>query len=159
TCSGAVWSDWAGKQPSTDAFGFDGYTWLLDGSVIAGAPAQSYTPTAADAGHQLACSVTVTYTLLNVTVSVTSSAVTVKGAWAQLADLAAAASGVGPGPSLADKVGQVEDDLAAGDTAGACGTLNAFVDEVNAQLGKKIAAGHAASLTAQAENIAGLLGC
>ena len=59
------------------AFGFDGYQWRLDGNPIAGATGPSYTPTAADVGHQLSCTVTGTYPLLVVTVSSTSAARTV----------------------------------------------------------------------------------
>jgi len=76
-CDGARWADWAGQQPSVDAFAFDGYQWMIDGSAIAGRTAQSYTPTVADIGHQLSCSVTVTYTLFPATVSATSAAVIV----------------------------------------------------------------------------------
>jgi hypothetical protein len=76
-CLGDLWSSWAGQQPSRSAFGFDGYRWQLDGSAIAGATGQSYTPTPADVGHQLSCTVTLTYPLLVVTVSATSPAVTV----------------------------------------------------------------------------------
>jgi hypothetical protein len=42
-------------------FSFDGYRWLRDGAAIAGQTAQSYTPTAGGLGHQLACTLTVTY--------------------------------------------------------------------------------------------------
>jgi streptogramin lyase len=76
-CGGASWSAWAGQQPSASAFAFDGYQWLLDGRALAGQTAQTYTPTAAEVGHQLACSATVTYPLLHVTVSATSAGLTV----------------------------------------------------------------------------------
>jgi streptogramin lyase len=158
-CGGDVWSTWAGQQPSHNAFAFDGYRWLLDGSAIAGASGPSYTPSAADAGHLLSCQATVTYTLFPVTVSATSTAVHVKGAAEQLGDLAAAVAGVGPGKSLAAKVSAIEDDLAANDTADACATLNDFINEVNAQAGKKISTASAASLISQARNIEAALGC
>ena len=80
SCHGAVWSNWAGQQPSTSALGFDGYQWLLDGNPIAGQTAQSYIPTAGDIGHQLSCKVIATYTLFPATVSATSAAVTVTAA-------------------------------------------------------------------------------
>jgi hypothetical protein len=57
--------------------GFDGYQWLRDSSVIAGATLQSYVPVAGDVGHELSCTVTVTYPLLRTTTSATSAAVTV----------------------------------------------------------------------------------
>ena len=158
-CEGDVWSTWAGQQPSHRAFGFDGYRWLLDGSAIAGASGTSYTPTATDAGHLLSCQATVTYTLFPVTVSATSTAVLVKGAATQLGDLAAAVVGVGPGKSLAAKVNAIEDSLAANDTADACATLNDFINEVNAQTGKKIRPAFAASLISQARNIEAAIGC
>ena len=59
------------------AFSFDGYQWLRDGSTIAGATAQAYTPVAGDVGHTLSCTVTVTYPLLHTTASATSAEVTV----------------------------------------------------------------------------------
>ena len=77
TCQGAAWSPWAGPEPSLDEFPFDGYRWLLDGSAIPGQTGQGFTPTAADVGAQISCSVTVTYPLLAVTASATSAAVTV----------------------------------------------------------------------------------
>ena len=69
------WSTWDGLQPSATLFGFDGYRWLLDGGQIA--TGQSYTPTREQVGHQLSCSETATYPLLDVTDSVSSAAVTV----------------------------------------------------------------------------------
>jgi virginiamycin B lyase len=76
-CDGARWADWAGQQPSLNAYGFDGYQWLIDGSAVAGQTAESYTPAVADIGHELSCTVTVTYTLFPTTESTTSAAVIV----------------------------------------------------------------------------------
>jgi HYR domain len=92
----------------------------------------------------------------------TSSAtftVHVKGAAEQLADMATAVSGVGPGASLADKVSQAQADLSANDVADACSTLNAFVNEVKAQTGRTIAPGQAPTLIATAQRIEAVLGC
>jgi hypothetical protein len=75
------------------------------------------------------------------------------GAQAQLNLLLAASTGVGPGTSLADKVTLIESYLAANDTADACGTLAAYIHEVQAQTGKSIPAATAASLIAQAQAI------
>jgi hypothetical protein len=80
SCAGATWSTWAGQAPSLSAYGFDGYTWLLDGSPIASQTTQSYTPVTGDLGHQLSCTVTVTYPLFPVTTLSTSGTVTVGGA-------------------------------------------------------------------------------
>jgi hypothetical protein len=158
-CGGDVWSSWAGAQPSHDAYGYDGYRWLLDGSPIPGASGTSYTPTAAEAGHQLACEAIVTYTLFPTTVSATSTEITVKGAAEQLSELATAVIGVGPGRSLADVVSAIQADVAANDTAGACKTLGAFVNEVNAQTDDKISDEEAESLLMQAHDIKAALGC
>jgi streptogramin lyase len=76
-CQGDRWSDWAGEQPLVSEYGFDGYQWLRDGTPITGQTAQSYTPVAGDVGHQLSCTITVSYPLLNVTTAATSGAVTV----------------------------------------------------------------------------------
>ena len=74
TCS-TSWSTWDSLQPSATLFGFDGYRWLLDGAPLA--TGQSYTPTSEQAGHQLTCSETATYPLLDVTDSASSAPVTV----------------------------------------------------------------------------------
>jgi streptogramin lyase len=76
-CQGDEWAQWAGEPPSFSAVAFDGYQWLRDGRPIAGQTSQAYTPSTGDVGQQLSCTVTVTYPLLNVTVSATSTAVTV----------------------------------------------------------------------------------
>src|SRR5262249_24119828 len=77
TCGGDTWSSWAGQQPSRDAFGFDGYRWRRDGSPMADTAGPSYTPGAADVGHQLTCKATVSYALAAATVNATSAPVTV----------------------------------------------------------------------------------
>ncbi len=61
SCGSASWSSWAGEQPSSTLLAFDGYRWLLNGSPVASG--QSFTPTLADGGQQLACEETVTYPL------------------------------------------------------------------------------------------------
>jgi hypothetical protein len=68
-------------------------------------------------------------------------------------------TGVGSGKSLAAKVRQIQTYAGAGDTANACSNLAAFINEVNAQAGKKISAAQAASLLAQAQIIEAGLGC
>ena len=76
-CEGDRWSDWAGEQPTLDAFPFDGYQWFLDGSAISGQTAQTFTPPAADVGDQLSCQVTVSYGLFPATILASSSAAAV----------------------------------------------------------------------------------
>jgi virginiamycin B lyase len=80
SCAGATWATWAGQQPSVSLYGFDGYTWLLDGHVIAGQNTQTLSVPAADVGHQISCSVKATYQLLNITVSAVSAGVTIGAA-------------------------------------------------------------------------------
>ena len=78
-CQGERWTDWAGQQPvqNSPTTTPPGLQWLLDGTPLAGATGQTYTPAAADVGHQLACAVTATYPLIRVTVTATSAGVTV----------------------------------------------------------------------------------
>jgi streptogramin lyase len=134
TCDDS-WSSWAGEQPSHGAFGFDGYTWLLDGAPITRQTSQSYAPRAADVGHALSCRATVTYTLFPTTVLATSPGVEVKGAAEQLAAVGDAVAGVGPGKSLAKKLDAAQAALAAGDDGSACSILAALMHEVEAQTG------------------------
>ena len=69
-----------GSCPSASLYPFDGYRWLLDGIPIAGQSGQSYTPTGAEVGHELACQITVTYPLplLVTPANATSAAITVQ---------------------------------------------------------------------------------
>jgi streptogramin lyase len=159
TCGGDTWSSWAGQQPSRSAFGFDGYRWLLDGNAIAGASGASYTPTAAQAGHQLSCEVTATYELLQVTVSAASVSAEVSGAAEQLSELAARVTGVGPGKSLARKQAVIESAVSAGKITDACAELIAFGHELNAQSGKTLDTAEASALLARVHGINAALGC
>ena len=88
-----------------------------------------------------------------------SFVVTVRGATGQLADLRTAVNGVGPGYSLVNKISYVQAALADNDVPGSCSILSAFAHEVGAQSGKKIPAGTAASLNADATRIRTVLGC
>jgi hypothetical protein len=67
--------------------------------------------------------------------------------------------GVGPGKSLAAKVAAIQGYLVVKDTANACATLNALINEVNAQTGKKISTALAASLISRANDIQAALDC
>ncbi len=89
-----------------------------------------------------------------------SFTVTVKGAAQQLGDLRLAVQGVGPGTSLADKLAAAQAALAAGNSAGACGTLGDFIALVQAQASKSIVpASKAQQLVADATRIQTVLGC
>ena len=84
---------------------------------------------------------------------------TVLGPAAQLTQLGQAVQGVGSGNSLAAKVEQAQAQLAAGNTAGACATLTAFENEVQAQSGKKLSTAQADQLLAAAQQIQAASGC
>ena len=83
----------------------------------------------------------------------------VEDAAEQLADLAAAVRGVGPGKSLVVTVDFARLLLALGQPQAACLTLTAFNLEVRAQSGKKIPAPQAGALIADAKRIKHVLGC
>ena len=159
SCGGDTWSTWAGQQPSHSAYGFDGYQWLLDGSPIAGADrdvlhadvGRCRPPALVHGDGHLP--------LLVVTVSATSARCWSRTRPSSSPTSAAAVAGVGPGESLAAKVAAIEGYVAADDTADACATLGAFINEVNAQTGKKISTAQAASFIAQAQDIEAALGC
>lgn len=88
-----------------------------------------------------------------------SVTVTVRGATAQLVDLQTEAAGVGPGASLAGKLQAAADALSSGDTSSACGSLQAFLNEVAGQNGKKLSPTLAAQLTTDATRLRAVLGC
>jgi hypothetical protein len=81
----------------------------------------------------------------------------------QLADLEAAVRALGLDRGLANsllvKIQGASRDLSSGQTTSACGKLEAFVNEVQAQSGNKIPAAVAADLIARAEQIRAGLGC
>jgi HYR domain len=83
----------------------------------------------------------------------------VEGAAEQLADLAAAVKGVGPGKSLAATVEIAQWLLVHGQPRLTCLTLTTFDLEVRAQSGKKIPAPQATALIADANRIKSVLGC
>jgi streptogramin lyase len=118
TCASGVWSDWAGAQPSFTRFGFDGFRWLRDGSPIAGQTASTYTPSAADLGHQLACSQTGTYTLFPVTESATSVPVLVRDVSAPVLSLPSTitADATSPAGAVVSFTASASDDVDSGPT-------------------------------------------
>ena len=81
----------------------------------------------------------------------------------QLAELDAAVRALGldrgAAASLLVKIQGVSRDLSGGKTTAACGKLEAFINEVQAQSGNKIPAGAAADLIAAAQQIRTRLGC
>ena len=77
----------------------------------------------------------------------------------QLKYLLAMVTGVGPGTSFADKVKQIQGYVAAKNTTSACTSLNTFIAQVTAQIGKKLNAAQAAPLNTEARSIKTLLGC
>jgi hypothetical protein len=83
----------------------------------------------------------------------------IRGAEEQLDTLLVAVTGVGPGASLANKLMLIQSYVAANNTAAACDALTGFINEVNAQAGKKITAVQAASFISQAQAIEDTLGC
>jgi hypothetical protein len=85
--------------------------------------------------------------------------VTVRGAAAQLGDLRADVTGVGPGRSLAAKIGSALAAVSAGRPAAACDALQGFLDEVRAQSGRHVAADTAAVLVEDATRIRAVLAC
>jgi hypothetical protein len=91
--------------------------------------------------------------------STASFTVHVEGAAEQLADLLTAATGVGPGTSLGDKVSQAENYVTVNDAVDACSTLRAFINEVKAQSGVKVTPNQAATLITTAQRIEAVLGC
>ena len=84
--------------------------------------------------------------------------VTVLGAAQQAQDLYQMAAVTGPGGSFAAKLAAVLESMSSG-SGNACASLQAFINEVRAQSGKKISAAQAASFIAAAERIRAVIGC
>ena len=106
------------------------------------------TCTATDAaGNQAACAFTVH----------------VKGAAEQINGLIVLAPSLGLQPgtanSLVVKLQGAASALDRGNTEAACGSLGAFLNEVNAQTGKKLTAAQADLLMAEATRIRAVIGC
>ena len=87
--------------------------------------------------------------------------VTVVGSAQQTSDLITVVASLPPTPggSLGTKLQQILANINSGNTAGACTTLRAFLNEVSAQSGKTISAADAARLTQAAQTIQSSLGC
>jgi HYR domain len=83
----------------------------------------------------------------------------VTGAAEQLAGLREAAEGAGAGTSLAAKAGAALAAQTAGDQAGACAILSAFINQLKAQSGKNVPATTASALIADAARIRAVIGC
>ncbi len=92
-----------------------------------------------------------------------SFVVIVTGASSQLGDLVSLVNGLGLQPGIATSLtAKLQTALAAanaGDLARACNLLDAFINEVQAQSGKKLTAAEAAQLIAEATRIKAVLGC
>ena len=78
---------------------------------------------------------------------------------AMLSQLLASVTGIGPGKSLADKIALAQMYYAVPDIASTCSMLGAFIQEANAQTGKKLTPEQATMLVAEAEAIMDTVGC
>jgi HYR domain-containing protein len=103
--------------------------------------------------------VTCTATDAHKNTSTATFTVHIRGAAEQLDTLLTSVTGVGPGTSLANKVTLIQSYVTANNTAAACDALTGFINEVNAQTGKKITPAQAASFISQAQAIEATLGC
>jgi Protein of unknown function (DUF1566) len=81
------------------------------------------------------------------------------GQVAPLAALLTEVTGVGPGRSLADKVALAQTYYAVPDIQATCAVLTGFINEVQAQAGKKISPQLDAKLVADAQAIEAAIGC
>ncbi len=103
--------------------------------------------------------VTCTATDTHGNVATSSFVVHVAGASEQLESLLAAVANVGPGNSLASKVESALASIASGNLGAACNKLDALLNEVRAQTGKKITPAMAAQITASVNQIRAVIGC
>ena len=95
----------------------------------------------------------------NVFFDLSDADLTVRDSHQQLAALLEASRGIGPGGSLAAKVRIAAAKWAAGNLAGACDSLQAYLDELADQTGKSVTPAKAAELAALATQIRAVIGC
>ncbi|HVE77384.1 MAG TPA: HYR domain-containing protein, partial [Gemmatimonadaceae bacterium] len=92
-----------------------------------------------------------------------SFAVTVKGAAAQIPDLRTTVEGLdlqeGTETSLKAKLDAALASLVAGNTSAACGQLDAMINQITAQIDKKITQAHAQTLIDEIDRIRAVIGC
>ena len=71
-CEGDQWATWASRQPASRTV-----SWMLDGAIVDGATARTFTSAASDVGRAVSCRVTARYAVPRVTASSTSPSVTI----------------------------------------------------------------------------------
>ena len=127
---------------------------LVDGAVpVACAPASGST-FAAGLTTTVSCSATDAHG----NTASGSFSVTVRSPAQMLASLETVAASTADASSLGSKLSAADASLAAGNKTAAKNQLNAFLNEVKAQTGKKLTAAQAASLTAAAQNLLRAIG-
>jgi HYR domain/WD40-like Beta Propeller Repeat len=172
------WPDWASSPPD-GALALQGLPEdiAVDATGPSGAVVTYVPPTAIDGGGEMlsvACDPqsSSTFPIGTTTVFCTATepdnpnnsvsgsfAVRVRGTAEQLENLADVVEGIGPGGSLANKIASIQKQLDEGNIDDACGTLRAFVRQVESQADKHIAAGPAATLIASAQRIQQVVPC
>ena len=85
--------------------------------------------------------------------------VTVKGAAAQMNDLAAYVNSLPPGASLSTKLQTAINYFKAGDKRDACSTLTSVINEATAQIGKHLTSAQANAVITAAKRIESVIGC
>jgi hypothetical protein len=95
----------------------------------------------------------------NVFFDLSDADLTLRDSHEQLAALLDASAGVGPGGSLAAKARVAAAKWAAGNLAGACDSLAAYLEELADQTGKTVTPAQAAELAALATQIRAVIGC
>jgi hypothetical protein len=95
----------------------------------------------------------------NVFFDVSATDFAVRSGATQLVELAAFASGKGPGKSLENKARTASAYLAAGQLGAACATLQELLNEVRAQTGKSLSAAEATDLNTSIGYIRNAIGC
>jgi hypothetical protein len=95
----------------------------------------------------------------NVFFDLSDADLTLRDSHEQLAALLEASAGVGSGGSLAAKARVAAAKWAAGNLAGACDSLAAYLEELADQTGKTVTPAQAAELAALAMQIRAVIGC